>query len=115
MHSICTQLIQNETGIRADQIMAYIQYPPSVYQLHIHFLFPYWQYCHRDTYRVHSLQTIVNNLQIDPEYYAKATLQILVHRQSLHYIALSESKRKPGDEGDAAPSPPPDKTDGQKH
>ena len=112
MHSICTQLIQNETGFRADQIMAYIHYPPSVYQLHIHFSFPYGQYCHRDTYRVHSLQTIINNLQIDSEYYAKATLQIPVHRQSFHYLALTESKRKAGDEGDAAPSPLPDKTDG---
>jgi hypothetical protein len=115
MHAICTQLIQNETGIRSDQIMAYVHYPPSVYQLHVHFSFPYGQYCHRDTYRVHSLQSIINNLQIDPEYYAKATLQIPVHRQSLHYAALSESRKKQGDEGDATRPPNWDKTIDQTH
>jgi hypothetical protein len=69
--------------------MAYVHYPPSVYQLHVHFSFPYGQYCHRDTYRVHSLSSVINNLEMDPDYYAKATLHLALYKQSLHYAALT--------------------------
>jgi m7GpppX diphosphatase len=37
-----TQLaIHEETGLQPEEIMAYVHYPPSVYQLHIHFAHPY--------------------------------------------------------------------------
>lgn len=85
----CMQTIESTTGIPADQVMAYVHYPPSVYQLHVHFSFPYGQHCHRDAYRVHSLHSIINNLEIDPEYYARATLTLALYRQSLHYAALT--------------------------
>ena len=89
MLASCLKKIEQNTGIPPDQVMAYVHYPPSVYQLHVHFAYPYGQHCHRDTYRVHSLQGIINNLEIDPDYYAKATLQMALYRQSLHYAALS--------------------------
>lgn len=91
MLSACMQTIERETGIRQEQVMAYVHYPPSVYQLHVHFSYPYGQYCHRDTYRVHSLPTIINNLEIDPDYYKKASLHMAVYRQSLHSAALAEA------------------------
>lgn len=89
MLSLAMAAIEEHTGIAAEQVMAYVHYPPSVYQLHVHFSYPYGQYCHRDTYRVHSLQAIINNLQVDPEYYAKATLLLAVYRHSPHYMALT--------------------------
>ena len=85
------QAIEDMTGIRQDQVMAYVHYPPSVYQLHVHFSYPYGQYCHRDAYRVHNLATVINNLEIDPNYYKRATLHMAVYRQSLHFAALAES------------------------
>jgi hypothetical protein len=88
MLDTCTQIIENETGIRREQVMAYVHYPPSVYQLHVHFSYPFTQYCHRNTFRVHSLATVIDNLQLDPDYYAKATLYMAVYRQSLHFHAL---------------------------
>jgi hypothetical protein len=91
MLKACMNAIERHTGIPRDQVMAYVHYPPSVYQLHVHFSFPYGQYCHRDTYRVHSLSSIINNLEIDPEYYAKATLHLALYKQSLHYAALTSN------------------------
>ena len=44
-----------------------MHYPPSVYQLHVHFSYPYGQYCHRDAYRVHNLAAIINNLDYKGE------------------------------------------------
>ena len=67
--------ISEETGVDPDEVMAYVHYPPSVYQLHVHFAYPYAQYNHRDVYRIHSVETVLANLALDPEYYAKASLQ----------------------------------------
>ena len=85
----CMSAIETHTGIPRDKVMAYVHYPPSVYQLHVHFSYPYGQYCHRDAYRVHSLESIINNLQIDPNYYAKSTFTLALYKQSLHYAALT--------------------------
>lgn len=90
MLSDCMAAIDTHTGIPQDQVMAYVHYPPSVYQLHVHFSYPYGQYCHRDAYRVHPLPTIINNLEIDSDYYAKATLHLAMYKQSPHYLALVE-------------------------
>jgi hypothetical protein len=96
MLDTCTQMIENETGIRREQVMAYVHYPPSVYQLHVHFSYPYAQYCHRNTFRVHNLATVIDNLRIDPDYYAKATLYMAVYRQSMHYHALAPAEARQG-------------------
>lgn len=74
--------IEQEANIPRDEVMAYVHYHPSVYQFHVHFSYPYAQQCHRDVYRIHSLVDIINNLEIDPEFYRKATLQISVSKAS---------------------------------
>lgn len=94
MLQLCLESVENETGIRQEQVMAYVHYPPSVYQLHVHFSYPYGQYCHRDAYRVHNLATIINNLEIDPEFYAKATLYMALYPLSPHCMALADALRE---------------------
>ncbi len=37
---------------------------------------------------MHSAEGITNNLEIDPDYYAKATLHLAMYRQSPHCAAL---------------------------
>ena len=94
----CMSAIEKHTGIPRDKVMAYVHYPPSVYQLHVHFSYPYGQYCHRDAYRVHPLHTIINNLEIDSDYYAKATLHLAMYKQSPHYLALVDPATETPDE-----------------
>ncbi len=96
MNEECLSAIEGHTGIPREQVMAYVHYPPSVYQLHVHFSHPYAQYCHKDSYRIHSLVTIINNLEVDPEYYRKSTIQLALCRMSPYYQALT--------------GPPPEKT-----
>jgi m7GpppX diphosphatase len=86
-----TSIIEKQTGIQPNQVMAYVHYPPSVYQLHVHLAYPYGQFCQRDAYRIHSLQAIISNLEIDPMYYAKATLLLPIFKNSLHYMAICEA------------------------
>ena len=87
----CLETIEARTGIQREQVMAYVHYPPSVYQLHVHFSFPYAQHCHRDAYRVHSMQSILNNLAIDPQYYAVSSFCMPVYRHSPLHLALVKS------------------------
>jgi m7GpppX diphosphatase len=89
----CLQAIEAETGIGREGVMVYIHYPPSVYQLHVHFTYPYGQFCHKEAFRIHPLQQVIANLEIDPEYYAKVTLCIPVSRPSPHWTALQGDAR----------------------
>ena len=99
MLEACMAQVEEATGLPREQVMAYVHYPPSVYQLHVHFSYPYGQFCHRDAYRVHSLQGIINNLEIDTGYYAKSTLLLAMHRQSAHCLALTLSEKRPDSHG----------------
>jgi len=91
----CLQAVERETGISRDSVMVYVHYPPSVYQLHVHFSYPYGQFCHKEAFRIHPLQQVITNLDIDPEYYAKVTLCIPVTRGSQHYTALMPDACRP--------------------
>ena len=86
--AMCVERVEKEIGVEHDEIMFYVHYHPSIYQLHIHVAYPYMQNTHRDIYRIHSLDSIINNLTIDPEYYKKATLQVSVSKDSLLYSAI---------------------------
>jgi hypothetical protein len=69
MLASCMNAVETYTGIPRDQVMAYVHYPPRVYQLHVHFSYPYGQYCDlatryaslshcdRDAYLVHRSST----------------------------------------------------------
>jgi hypothetical protein len=88
--------IQDETGIEQSQIMAYIHYPPSVYQLHVHFKHPVSQHVLHDTFRIHSVTSIINNLEIDSEYYSKSLLQVPVYPNTELYTALGLETEEAG-------------------
>jgi len=82
------QKIHEDTGTPRDQVMAYVHYPPSVYQLHIHFKHPVGPHFSHDSFRIHPLVTIINNLKIDSDYYAKSILQLPVYPNTELYTAL---------------------------
>lgn len=86
-HQAC-QRIKADTGVDPEQVMAYIHYPPSVYQLHVHFKYPVSQTPPHDTFRVHPLASVLNNLHIDSDYYGKSLLQLPVYMNTELYAAL---------------------------
>jgi len=90
MQSQCLQKIQEDVGLPPDEVMVYVHYHPSVYQLHVHFAYPYMQYNHKDVYRIHSLGNIINNLSMHSSYYQEAHLQVSVHKDSFIYKHISE-------------------------
>jgi len=88
LHTHCCQKICEEYGVESNQIMAYVHYPPSVYQLHIHFKHLTGHHVFHDTFRVHPLLSIINNLQIDSDFYSKSVLQLPVYVHTDLYAAL---------------------------
>ena len=88
LHAQCCQKIFEECGTEAGQIMAYVHYPPSVYQLHIHFKHLSGHNVFHATFRVHPLLSIINNLKIDPDFYRKSHLQLPVYVHTDLYAAL---------------------------
>jgi hypothetical protein len=76
--ALCTRYIVENTRYGPDQVMAYFHYLPSVFQLHVHFCAPYGQYTTLDICKVHTLDNVISNIEIDPEYYAKVSLTTVV-------------------------------------
>jgi hypothetical protein len=88
LYTHACQKIHDDMGIPLDQIMAYVHYPPSVYQLHIHFKHPIAPHVTHDSFRIHPLASVINNLKIDSDYYAKSILQLPVYSHTELYTAL---------------------------
>ena len=93
----CCRTIQAETGIPLDQIIAYVHYPPSVYQLHVHFKHPISSHTSYDAFRMHSLASIINNLRIDQDYYAVSNIQLPVYQHTELFAALGLARENDGD------------------
>lgn len=84
----CLDCIFQETGVCSDDIMVYFHYHPSVWQLHVHFAYPYMQYNHRNVFRIHSINTVIDNLRHSSDYYQHANLQISLVHDSLLYKVM---------------------------
>lgn len=73
-----TKKLAAASGYAETQIMCYFHYLPSVYQLHLHFCAPYGQYTTADACKIHCIDNVISNLQIDSEYYKKAVITTVV-------------------------------------
>ena len=88
LYDTCMKTILKETGVESHRVMCYVNYPPSVYRLHIHFCAPFSVFSAFDAFRMHSLSSIINNLKINSDYYALSDFRIPVHGNSELYQAL---------------------------
>jgi len=93
----CLKAIEKETGVEAHKIMTYVNYPPSVYRLHIHFCAPFSGSSAFDAFRMHPISNVINNLKINPEYYRVSNFRIPVHCNSDLFRALDISGRQHSD------------------
>ncbi len=82
LYERCLAAIKAEFGLERHDVMAFANYPPSVYRLHIHFCAPFFTSSAYDAFRMHSLSGIINNLRVCPDYYRLSTFYIPVHSGS---------------------------------
>ena len=68
--------------VKTEDIMVYANYPPSVHVLHFHFCFPFFHASAYDAFRVHAIDHIINNLEVNADYYSMSTFVVPVHETS---------------------------------
>lgn len=88
----CLEFITNRMGFDRTQILSFFHYLPSVFQLHVHFCAPYGQYTTLDICKIHPLDMVISNLEIDAEYYKKVSLTtVVIGRGELNSIYNRET------------------------
>lgn len=98
LYDQCVAAIQAEYKVERHDIMAFANYPPSVYKLHFHFCAPFFTSSAYDAFRMHSLSGIINNLRLCSDYYKLSSFQVPVHVGSELFRVTSEEKDTNSDE-----------------
>ena len=74
-YHLSRDLIVQRYGLPANQIKAYFHYPPSVWQLHLHFInVNDKEHCAVE--RSHNVEYVIQHLELIPDYYQRITLQV---------------------------------------
>lgn len=103
LYDECISVITKEFGVTRNDVVAFANYPPSVYRLHFHFCAPFMTSGAFDAFRMHPLSTIINNLKICPDYYKVSTFHVPLHLGSdldRAWQTISEESSSSSSEGD---------------
>lgn len=90
----CMTAVQKEYGILRQNVMIFANYPPSVFSLHFHVCCPFKAAAPFDAFRMHTLESIIDHLKVDPEYYNKYSLHIPVTYCSRLYNTIMGNTEK---------------------
>lgn len=91
---LCVARIVEHTGLPREQVMCYFHYLPSVFQLHMHVCAPYGHYTTPDIFKIHPVDNVISNLQIDGSFYRKATITtVVVGKGDLHGVYARRAVR----------------------
>ena len=76
------EVIAEQYGVQGEELRCYVHYQPSYYHFHVHFT--HLRYCAPRVYvgQSHLLEEIIDNIEIDSEYYSKRTLSYVSKRDS---------------------------------
>lgn len=84
--------IKERYGISSDHLRIYVHYQPSFYHLHVHFTYlkhdPPGIHCEKS----HLLTTIIENLELVPDYYQRVTLSCVLSETDKLYAKLKAAK-----------------------
>ena len=96
MHTACLTAISLQCdNMHSSELVAFVNYPPSVHTLHVHFCAPFRMCMPYDAFRMHSMQSIIANLRMDSEYYAKCSLHFPVMIDSEIHRILRPPQHRP--------------------
>ncbi|XP_037034086.1 m7GpppX diphosphatase isoform X2 [Bradysia coprophila] len=72
------EAIEQKYGVKRSELRIYLHYQPSFYHLHVHFTYLKHEapgiFCEKS----HLLDTVINNIELMPDYYQRATLSFAV-------------------------------------
>lgn len=86
--------IKTKYGIDETQLRIYLHYQPSFYHLHVHFTFLQHEapgiFCERS----HLLDTVINNIELLPNYYQQVTLSHVLKEGDLLFEKIHDFQGK---------------------
>lgn len=78
------------------QLRIYFHYQPSFYHLHVHFTYLKYDapgiFCEKS----HLLDTVIDNIELLSDYYAKATLSFVIRASDPYLVKYLPKKRRSG-------------------
>jgi m7GpppX diphosphatase len=81
--TIGKEVVRSKYGIHPCQLRVYFHYQPTYYHLHVH----YTHLCYQDLgsvpERAHLVEDVIDNIERDPEFYAKCNLTFLAKELDL--------------------------------
>lgn len=91
--------ITDKYDVPRSQLRIYFHYQPSFYHLHIHFTYLKHEapgiFCEKS----HLLDSVIDNLELWPDYYQRATLSFVVREQDPLYSKYRDNWQKNGSIG----------------
>ena len=91
------RVIKEQYGIDREYLQVYFHYQPSYYHLHIHFNTIHYDHPRLFIGSSHLLDTVISNLEIDSDYYRKATLTF---RSKCSFGITEHYRKKLGEENE---------------
>ncbi|XP_011500565.1 PREDICTED: m7GpppX diphosphatase [Ceratosolen solmsi marchali] len=73
-----TDVIKKKYNLSSSQLRIYLHYQPSYYHLHVHFSYLMHEVPGIHCEKAHLISTVINNIEIVPDYYQKAVLSFVV-------------------------------------
>ena len=67
--------IKEKWGFGKEKVMAYLHYQPTFYHLHVHFNYIDMQHGGVQFEKAHNLKYVIQNIEMDGDYYKKSTLE----------------------------------------
>lgn len=86
----CTDAIKEKYGLPASRIRAFLHYQPTFYHLHIHFTYLQYDAPGIHTERAHLLTSVINNIELVPNFYQVAALPFPVKQTDKLFSIFNE-------------------------
>lgn len=95
--------IKERYGIDRTHLRIYFHYQPSFYHLHVHFTYLKYDapgiFCEKS----HLLDTVINNIELMPDYYQKATLSFVIRESDAYFQKYQVADVSTNEEDDQSP------------
>ncbi|ESO88401.1 hypothetical protein LOTGIDRAFT_234493 [Lottia gigantea] len=85
-----TEAIEKEFNIPVSKLRIYVHYQPSYYHLHVHFSNLKFDAPGTDVLRAHLLDSIIENIEMDSQYYENKTLHYTVKENDVLHQAYKD-------------------------
>lgn len=77
-------------SINESQLRIYFHYQPTFYHLHVHFTYVQYSAPGSGCDRGHLLNTVINNIELIPDYYQKATIPFTIKQEGNLFAKYEE-------------------------